>query len=244
MTASCSDARACALGSSTKNRSCPRRKLCETVCCCAPRHARPGATGRQPMSASTGAWSRASRNFCTASVLPAPVHRRVVRAESASAPRLPWRSRCSPICCCSMSPPIISTSKPSNDWRRCCSRCLLPSSSPTTAPSSIGSRPASSNWTAACCAPTPATSRPMSSARTRNSPQRTPRGVGSRSSGSRRRPGSARASRPAARATKDACAVSSNCVSSALRDATGSGTFDSLSMPVNAQAIWWPSSMG
>ena len=244
MRARCSDARACALGSSNKNRSSPRQKLCKTVCCCAPRHAQPGAMGRQPMSASTGAWTRASRNFCTASVLPASCRRRVVRVESASVLRLPWRSRYSLICCCSMSPPIISISKPSNDWRSCCSRCLLRSLSPTIAPSSIGSPPASSNWTAAYCAPTPAASRPMSSARTRSSRRRTPPGAVSRSSGSRRRPGSAKASKPAERATKDACAVSSNCGSSALRDATGSETCASLSMPVSAQAIWWPSSIG
>jgi len=92
----------------------------------------------------------------------------------------------------------------------------------TIAPFSIGSPPASSNWTAAYCAPTPATSRPTSSARTRNSRRKTPRGAVSTSSGSKRRPGSARASRPAERATKDACAVSSSCESSALPDATGS----------------------
>ena len=70
------------------------------------------------------------------------------------------------------------------------------------------------------------------------------RGAGSRSSGSRRRPGSARASRPAARVTKAACAVSSNCAWSAPLDATGSETSASLSMPESAQASWWPSSSG
>ena len=38
-------------------------------------------------------------------------HRRVARVASASALRSPWRSRYSPTCCCSMSPPIISISK-------------------------------------------------------------------------------------------------------------------------------------
>jgi ATP-binding cassette subfamily F protein uup len=78
----------------------------------------------------------------------------------------------------------------------------------------------------------------------RSSQQRTPRGAVSRSSGSRKRSGYAKVSRPAERATKDACAVSSNCASSARRDATGSETFASLPIPVSAQAILWPSSMG
>ena len=196
------------------------------------------------MSANTGASSLASRSSCTASVSPVPPHRQTAREASASAQRLRWRWRCNPTCCCWTNPPTISISKPSSAWRSCCSRCLRPSSLPTTAPSSIGSPPGSSNWTAACCAPTPAASPRMSSARTRSSRRSKQRGAGSRSSGSRRRSGSARVSRPAERATKVACAVSNNCASSAPHDATGWGTSASLSMPVSVQATWWSSSIG
>ena len=52
-------------------------------------------------------------------------------------------------------------------------------------------------------------------------------------------------SRPAARATKDACGVSSNCVSKPGHAyATGSATFAATSTPVSVQAIWWPNSRG
>ncbi len=54
---------------------------------------------------------------------------------------------------------------------------------------------------------------------------------------SKRRPGSEEESRHGARATKDAYAASNGCASSARRDATGSATFASLSMPANVPAI-------
>ena len=59
----------------------------------------------------------------------------------------------------------------------------------------------------------PGTSPPTRSAKTRSSPQRTPRGVISKSSGGRRRSGSAKGWRLDARVTRGACAASSGCAS-------------------------------
>src|SRR5580704_12637037 len=134
-----------------------------------------------------------------------------------------WHWHCSRTCCYWMSPPIISTSRPSNDWRNFCTRCPRPLSLPMTAPSSTGSPRASSNSTAGCCALTRAISPPTSSARGRSSQPRTRRAVVSRSSGNRKRSGSARASRRAGPATRDGCGVWSSCATNAPRGATGSG---------------------
>ena len=62
-------------------------------------------------------------------------------------------------------------------------------------------------------------------------------------SGSRRRPGSARAWRRGGHATRGGYGGSSGCVWSVPRGVTGSEIFDCPLMPESARASWWPSSM-
>ena len=98
------------------------------------------------------------------------------------------------------------------------------SSSRTTAPSSTALRPASSSSTAAGCAPIPGNFAAYEARRASELAAEAVADASSTSSGRRRRPGSARASRRAARATKAACGASSDCATSAPRAANGSAT--------------------
>ena len=134
------------------------------------------------------------------------------RAVNASAQRwrAPWRS--SPTCCCSTSRPIISTSTASS-----CSKTLLLDGpavdrrSRTIARSSTASPRASSSSTAACCAPIPGNFAAYERARPRTGGRSRCATASSTSSGRRKKSGSARASRRAARATRAACERWSSC---------------------------------
>jgi ATP-binding cassette subfamily F protein uup len=115
------------------------------------------------------------------------------------------------------APDVLLLDEPTNHldflsisgWKACCAtsaaRCC---SSPTTAASSTTWPPASSSSTAASCCPIPAISRPTRRARPSSWRSRKSRTPSSTNSWRRKRCGSARASRRAARATKAACAAS------------------------------------
>ncbi len=99
---------------------------------------------------------------------------------------------------------------------------------PTTAASSTTSPPASSNSTAASCCPSRAISRPTRRARPSCWKSRKSRTPSSTSSWRRKKSGSARASRRAARATKAACAAWKHCAlqRAARRDQQGQVKLD------------------